>query len=96
MSRNNEKIPKVEDMQKPNLRGNITEITEELIVELRGQELTPSEKIAFLKTLLPYAVGKLPTALVNFAVISGQPISARVIEPTKDGGIKKGDNTWQW
>lgn len=95
MSRNKENPPKVEDMKKPNLRGNITVITEELIAELREQELTPSEKIAFLKTLLPYAVGKLPTALVNFAVISGQPVSARVIEPTKDGGVTKGSG-WQW
>lgn len=71
-----------------NLRATINEITERLITELQGAELTATEKIAFLKTLLPYSVGRLPTAAVNYQIYSGQPTSGRVIELSEDGGNK--------
>ncbi len=70
------------------LRGTITQITEQLIAELQGENLTPSEKISFLKTLLPYSVGRLPNAAVNYQIRSGQPTSGRVIELSEDGGRK--------
>lgn len=70
------------------LRDTINEIAEQLIAELHGAELTASEKIAFLKTLLPYSVGKLPTASVNVQIgRNGQPTSARVVELTENGGV---------
>lgn len=88
------------------LRDSINELTEKLIEELMEEKLTPTEKLAFLKALLPYSVGRLPNAAVNYkvygsvnvagnnnstAVGSGQPTSARIIEPTKDGGIEEGE-----
>ena len=73
--------------QAPSLRGTINQITEQLITELHGAELTPSEKIAFLKTLLPYSVGKLPSAVINYDMFRGQPFSGRIIEPTNRGGM---------
>ena len=72
-----------------NLRATINEITEQLITELQGAELTATEKIAFLKTLLPYSVGKLPTAAVNYQIYSGQPTSGRVIELSENGGSEE-------
>lgn len=55
--------------QKPdngnNLRETITGMTESLLREIRKEELTPMEKLALLRILLPYSVGKLPTAVVN-------------------------------
>ena len=71
-----------------NLRSTINEITEQLITELQGAELTATGKISFLKTLLPYSVGKLPTAAVNYQIFSGQPTSGRVIELSENGGRK--------
>ena len=74
--------------QAHSLRDNINQITEQLITELHEAELTASEKIAFLKTLLPYSVGKLPTASVNVQIgRNGQPTSARVVELTENGGV---------
>ena len=72
--------------QERSLRDTINELTESLIVELSEETLTPMEKLALLRTLLPYAVGKLPNVAVNLAIRNGQPTSARIIEPTKDGG----------
>jgi hypothetical protein len=68
------------------LRATINGITQRLITELQEAELTPMEKLSFLKVLLPYSVGKLPTAMINYQMCSGQATSARVVELTKDGG----------
>lgn len=76
-----------EQGQRVSLRSTINEITEQLITELQGAELTATEKIAFLKTLLPYSVGKLPSVAVNYDIYRGQPLSARIIEPTTGGGL---------
>lgn len=76
------------------LRESINEIAERLIGELREEQLTPMEKLAFLKALLPYAVGKLPNAALNYDYCSGQPTSARIIEPTPDGG-KEAKKSWE-
>lgn len=84
MIQKNQKQPANQSSQ---LRGTISDITAELINELKEMELNPMEKIALLRTLLPYSVGKLPTALVNFSLLSGQPTSARVIELSGEGGI---------
>ena len=78
-------------LKRVNLRDTINTITEKLIAELQGEELTPMEKLAFLKTLLPYSVGKLPTAAVNFQYYSGQPYSGRIVELSEDGGRKEED-----
>lgn len=78
----------MEQAKNNSLRGTITQITEQLIAELQGENLTPSEKISFLKTLLPYSVGRLPNAAVNYQIRSGQPTSGRVIELSEDGGRK--------
>lgn len=75
------------------LRESINEIAERLINELKEEQLTPMEKLAFLKALLPYAVGKLPNAALNYDFCSGQPTSARIIEPTPEGG-KKAEKSW--
>lgn len=75
--------------QKASLRGTISDVTEQLLQELLSMELTPADKISLLRTLLPYSVGKLPTALVNYSVLSGQPTSARVIDLSEDGGISE-------
>lgn len=74
--------------EKQNLRKTITELTEQLIKELQEEELTPMDKLALLRVLLPYSVGKLPTALVNYSIYSGQPTSARIVELTDEGGQK--------
>jgi hypothetical protein len=84
MIQKNQKQPANQSSQ---LRGTISDITAELINELKEMDLNPMEKIALLRTLLPYSVGKLPTALVNFSLLSGQPTSARVIELSGEGGI---------
>ena len=76
------------------LRDTINELTQQLIDELREETLTPMEKLALLKALLPYAMTKLPTAVLNYAYSSGQPTSARIIEPTPDGGKAAGKNSW--
>lgn len=44
------------------LRDTINEITERLINDLQSETLTPTEKLAFLRTLLPYSIGRLPNA----------------------------------
>lgn len=75
------------------LRDTINELTERLINELKEANLTPTEKLAFLKALLPYAVGKLPNAALNYDFCSGQPTSARIIEPTPDGG-REAKKSW--
>lgn len=77
--------------EKSSLRDTINGITERLISELQGEELTPMEKLAFLKTLLPYSVGKLPTAAVNLQYYGGQPFSGRIVELSEDGGQKEED-----
>lgn len=77
--------------QAPSLRSTINQITEQLVTELHGEELTPSEKISFLKILLPYSVGKLPSAVINYDMFSGQPLSGRIIEPTEGGGLTEED-----
>ena len=75
------------------LRDTINELAEQLISDLQKETLTPTEKLSFLKALLPYAVGKLPNAALNYDYSNGQPTSARVIEPTKDGG-RTDKKTW--
>lgn len=80
--------------QQTSLRGTINEITERLIGELQEEPLTPQEKIAFLRTLLPYTVGRLPTAAVNYQIWRGQPTTARIIEPTSEGGQFPDYNQW--
>ena len=75
------------------LRDTINELAERLINELKEANLTPAEKLAFLKALLPYAVGKLPNAALNYDFCSGQPTSARIIEPTPDGG-REAKKSW--
>lgn len=75
------------------LRETISELAESLINDLKGETLTPMEKLAFLKALLPYAVGKLPNVAINYDFCSGQPTSARIIEPTPGGG-KKAEKSW--
>ena len=80
-------MAKRQTAKKIGIRETITDLAEQLVDELRQEELTPMEKLAFLRTLLPYAVGKLPNALVNYAIgYNGQPTSARIIETTEDGG----------
>jgi len=68
------------------IRDTINDLTERIISELQEEKLTPMEKLALLKTLLPYAVGKVPTVAVNYRIRNGQPTSGRLIEPTEDGG----------
>ena len=75
------------------LRESINEIAERLIDELKEEQLTPMEKLAFLKALLPYSVGKLPNVALNYDYCSGQPTSARIIEPTPDGG-REANKSW--
>lgn len=77
---------KKKEVKNKSLRSTINEITQRLIEELQGAELTPLEKLALLKTLLPYSVSKLPTAAVNYEIYRGQPLSSRLIEVTEDGG----------
>lgn len=84
------KKPTAPTQERASLRTTISEITEQLIQELHQEDLTPADKIALLRVLLPYSVGKLPTALVNYSVYSGQPTSARVIDLSEDGGISSG------
>lgn len=77
-------------------REAINELAQELIKELREEKLTPMEKLSFLKAILPYAVGKLPNAAINYDYCSGQPTSARIIEPTPDGGSRDWADNYLW
>lgn len=87
------KSEKNEPEKRTPIRETISDITADLITELREMELQPMEKIALLKALLPYSVGKLPTAAINYSVCSGQPTSARIIELSKTGG-KTDESLW--
>lgn len=60
------KLPKNKE-EKRELRDTITRLTERLIQELQEEELKPMEKLALLKALLPYSVGKLPTAIISYS-----------------------------
>lgn len=76
-------------MENNDLRSTINEMAAKLIEELKEEELSTSEKLAFLKAILPYSVGKLPNAVLNYEKgANAQIFSARIIEPTKDGGIE--------